>query len=102
MIDQKLSPRAIPTIVANIMSKATAGIRIMTLYRRPRAMPANALIIANSSDIALTTSHRWSRNALATSSQQARRPAWGHPRAHHADARRWVNQPEVSPGAIAE
>src|SRR6266849_4360744 len=53
MIDQKWSARAIPTIIANIMANVTAGTRITTLYRRPSAMPARTLIIANSGVIAL-------------------------------------------------
>src|SRR5882672_10044265 len=48
MIDQKWSPREIPTIAANVTTRLTAGTRITTLYRRPRAMPARALITANS------------------------------------------------------
>ena len=48
MIDQKWSPRAIPTIAANVTTRLTAGTRITTLYRRPRAMPAKTLITANS------------------------------------------------------
>src|SRR5215470_12486944 len=94
IIDQKWSPRAIPIIIANVITKATARIRIMTLYRRPSAMPANALIIANPSNIALTIGHGWSTTPLGTSKGDDRVRIM---HSHHAGVRRQVNQPEVSP-----
>ena len=51
MIDQKCSPRAIGTIIANIMANVTAGTRIKTLYRKPSAMPPRPLIVANSKSV---------------------------------------------------
>ncbi len=53
MSERSPSPRAIPTIIANNMTKATAGMRITTLYRRPSAIPARNAGNANSNVIAL-------------------------------------------------